>query len=236
MKKIIGWTGIVLNLALASLSQAQTTLTGDHVVTGNLNVGTSSVGKNLTVYGEIASVGGLFVGGGAYNEGTGNHVLATGGNGSEVYGNNSIIMGDVINSSGDYAFTVGYGCFNGGDYSVVMGKNSGGEAVESFTLGTQLSNSSFQCFVIGSHNVSDAGQDLDSWVSTDPLVVVGNGTGGGSSSNALVMRKNASMRTGGKIESKDVMRAPAGGGLGMGSFTAGQNPATLNSGLKYSGE
>jgi hypothetical protein len=231
----------VLNLAWAPWGYSQTTLTGDHLITGNLTIGSSGTPKDLLV------TGGLVLGGMTAADSS----IAT--YNSEVYTPGSMGLGmSFVNTNCGVAtgFSQVYG---DGDYAVAMG-SSYASGYSSFAVGSSLADgtctaalgfataSAYGSVALGICNIP-TGNQIE-WVATDDLMVVGNGFPGTVEnewedvvlSNALVMRKNANMRTAGKIESKDVVRAPAGGGLSMGSFTAGQNPATLDSALKYSGE
>jgi hypothetical protein len=164
-------------------------------------------------------------------------------------GGMSVALGQGIASGGcSIALTGGEAV---GDYSVAIGIGSSGigsyvsgyaatalgggraEGTYSFAAGNLNEASSYASVVIGQAGIAEG--DPVEWNATDSLFVVGNGEEG-SPSNALVMRKNASMRTGGTFEAKGVIRCAPGGGLSMGTFTEGQNPSTLDAGLKYSGE
>jgi hypothetical protein len=73
--------------------------------------------------------------------------------------------------------------------------------------------------------------------SADDLLIVGNGTAyPPAASNAVKVRRNGAMRAAGVVESKVGFRTPKMGDIDMGLFTAGPDPATLNSGLGYAGE
>jgi hypothetical protein len=244
----------ILHLALAPLGYSQTTLTGNHLVTGNLEIGTYTTPKNLFVSGGLSMGGGIYISGigsissgssegdGDYSVGIGmtsvwaDYALATGM--SYVAGNFAVAFGNSY-GGGEFSLAAGRSMAMSEFATAFGGSYAGGEY--STALGMTTANA-YASVTMGGANISTG--DPDEWNATDDLVVVGNGFPGTSEndwldsvpSNALVVRKNANMRTAGKIESKDVVRAPAGGGLSMGSFTAGQNPATLNSALKYSGE
>jgi hypothetical protein len=120
-------------------------------------------------------------------------------------------------------------------HSTALGSGSIANGQYSAAIG-QTTATAFRSNVLGSFNVVDSGQNTGAWVAGNELLVVGNGTASNAASNALVMRKNANMRTGGDLEAKGVIRCAPGGGLSMGTFTEGQNPSTLDAGLKYSGE
>jgi hypothetical protein len=77
-------------------------------------------------------------------------------------------------------------------------------------------------------------------VENDDLVTVGNGDAypvwPETQSNALALHKNGKLRVANTVDSKGGFRTPKMGDIEMGLFTAGPNPATLNAGLRYSGE
>jgi hypothetical protein len=172
------------------------------------------------ITGADSSIGGLSV---VLGQGT-----ASGGSSIALTGGEAI---------GDYSVAIGIGTSGIGSYvSGFAATALGGgraEGTYSFAAGNLNEASSYASVVIGQAGVAEG--DPVEWNATDSLFVVGNGEEG-SPSNALVMRKNANMRTGGTFEAKGVIRCAPGGGLSMGTFTEGQNPSTLDAGLKYSGE
>lgn len=150
---------------------------------------------------------------------------------SEAPGEYGMALGSYSKAEGSFSLSLGGG-YAFGDGSIAIGTSlaQGNGSIAIGSTGSYSLNS----VTLGYWNVEDSSQDPENWISTDELVVIGNGLS--APSNALVMRKNANMRTGGSFETKGIIRCAPGGDLSMGAFTAGQNPATLNAGLKYSGE
>jgi hypothetical protein len=192
---------------------------------------------------------------------TGTHSVALGD--SNAAGSSSIAMGGATTSTGaSYGVAMGLGVATNegavamsageasGIYSTAM---SGGQAMgaasfailgqasgdSSVAIGVSTVSESMGEIALGQYTETNTTFSANSWVGTDRLLVVGNGIID-SPSNALVVRKNANMRTGGTLEAKGVIRCAPGGDLSMGSFTSSPsglgNPATLNAALKYSGE
>ncbi len=115
-------------------------------------------------------------------------------------GNMSTAFGSATQASGISSFAAGVSATATGFYSAVFGSNCTAQANNSF--------------VIGRYNVI-AGSS-SSWVSTDPLFVIGNGTSSASRKNALVVLKNGNMGIG--------VDAPATGNqLEVGNNTNGGN-------------
>ncbi len=95
------------------------------------------------------------------------------GESSEATGENSIAMGSHTNATGVRAFSMGF-------YTTASGKNA-------TAFGTETTAQAYSSFVIGRDNIVSGNQT--SWVSTDPLFIVGNGNYP-SLSNALTVLKN----------------------------------------------
>lgn len=89
-------------------------------------------------------------------------------------GSMSVAFGSATTASGMISFTAGINNTASGSYSTAFGNN--------------LNAQSYNTFVIGRYNVADGSKTT--WVSTDPLFVVGNGSSSASRNNALVVLKN----------------------------------------------
>lgn len=182
MKNII--TGTFLILVFVSKTViAQETFNGSvniivsNEITGALNVGDTT------------------------NVNNGNYTFTLG-NGVETSGWGSVAMGYLSKTSGDMSITMGYdseatgyNSFSFGtytkalhDYSQAFGKSSKaiGQVSTAFGEGSQ-SEAQFS-MAIGRWNVG--GGSAESWVGTDPLFEVGNGSNNTNRSNALTIFKN----------------------------------------------
>jgi len=114
----------------------------------------------------------------------------------------------------------GYSSASGG-YSTAMG-NSNASADFSLAAGCQAKASSYSCASFGRYNNSWG--SLTSWVESDPLLLIGNGTDSTSTtvSNALVTLKNGQTTLTNKEWKANVAADP--------SQTLADPPATTDSG------
>ncbi|MGZ4157724.1 MAG: hypothetical protein ACXVED_11305, partial [Bacteroidia bacterium] len=146
--------------------------------------------------------------------------------GSAAFGNSSIVKGN-------YAFASGTMNFAQGLNSVAFGNVTGAFADMSSTFGQSVSNSSYCSFALGQYNNDLGLYNKTSWVLTDPLFVIGNGTTSGSLSNALTVLKNGNTGIGaiapedllqvGLNSSKAVIGSAAGSNLSYGTSYIGFN-------------
>jgi hypothetical protein len=121
-------------------------------------------------------------------------------------GINSVAMGRSNTASGFASFAMGNGNTASSDYSVVMGSDNTASGFASVAMGQSNTASganavamghittapSFNQTTIGCGNSPLGGETPDSWVTTDPLFVIGNSSDNGATpSNALVILKDA---------------------------------------------
>ena len=124
------------------------------------------------------------------------------GNETIASGTASTAMGSLTVASGGVSTALGFNTEASGLYSVAMGsftEASGGSSFamgsssiasgsSSISLGNNTKAESFASTAIGRYNVG--GGNPGSWVSTDPLFEIGNGTSDGSRSNAFTVFKD----------------------------------------------
>jgi hypothetical protein len=111
--------------------------------------------------------------------GNGNTVTKGGlGVGSNNYARaiGAVALGHSNYADSSYSFAAGYG-------NTALGQNS-------FALGENIISRSKNCITVGSFNID--GGDPDTWLDTDPIFVVGNGTSSGRS-DALKVLKNGTL-------------------------------------------
>ena len=129
----------------------------------------------------------------------------------------SIASGVSSTASGFYAWAHGFAAYAYGDHSMAVGQNVGAEGGGSFAFGngnravafgsqaigndnyatgtfsTAMGNNTqakcYGCFVIGRNNDSVPTSSNTTWVTTDPLFIIGNGEA--TPSNAMVVLKNS---------------------------------------------
>lgn len=196
-------------------------------ITEGSNTGWRLAGRNPAYYGNIGDYAfdtsiSLF----NSNEygATGNFAVAMGQR-AIASGNNSIAIGDAVEASNNYAAAIGYGNVASGYRSFAAGESNtasassataigygttaSGRASMAFGRGTTASgiyatstgfftNAEAQnSFAMGRFNVG--GGNSDSWIATDPLFEIGNGSSSTSKSNALTILKNGNATLNGSL-------------------------------------
>lgn len=163
------------------------------------------------------------------------------GGGNTASGQASLAVGLNNTASGGNAVAIGQACTASGGCSLAMGVYSTSSGSFSTTLGYLTKAASYGSMALGQNNVGvvSTGGNTN-WVSTDPLLEIGNGNvnawaNPGTPSDAVIIFKNGEQRNAGLIQSQAGVRVPPTGDLSMGSYTNGNNPATLNpaTGLLY---
>jgi len=171
----------VVSFALGSNSVASgrqsTALGALSVASGNFSTALSagnSAGWYSSAMGYLTQANGSY----AVSIGSG-YVYSVSGMSFNVYsraqGSYSIAIGNGHNANGAYSTTLGYRNYTYGEQSMALGAN--------------LTARSYGSVVVGAYNYDDSNYSTFSWVATEPLFVVGNGTYG-SPSNALTVLKN----------------------------------------------
>lgn len=125
---------------------------------------------------ESRSRGGVAIGEGAIADGT----------------SNTIAIGESLASRGENSFLGGFGSQiqDGTSNTILFGESSNATAGQhNYGYGWGLNMSGFGSSYVGSYN-STLGGSNTSWVSTDPLFVIGNGQSDAIRSNAFVIQKN----------------------------------------------
>lgn len=107
-----------------------------------------------------------------------------------AYGHHSIAIGQNTGAEGESSFAFGNGARAFGNYSQAIGNNNVASGVFSTALGSDTYAKSYSSLVIGRYNDSIATSSNTSWVSTDPLFIIGNGSSTMSRTNAMVVLKN----------------------------------------------
>lgn len=115
-------------------------------------------------------------------------------------GSNSLAMGIFSKALGNYSLAFGSNAESKKDYSIALGESSIADATYSMAFGggyTKASSSmafgntnsaSYNSYTFGRYNVESG--NLTTWVDTDPLFVIANGTSWTARSNAVTILKN----------------------------------------------
>lgn len=113
-----------------------------------------------------------------------------GNSGSVAAGNNfQFSLGSSTSSENDYAFSFGEEDTASGIHSFAVGNAVTATGSRTTAFGANIEAQDFHEFVIGRFNVVSTGSKT-SWVATDKLFVVANGTGLGNKNNAFEILKN----------------------------------------------
>jgi hypothetical protein len=153
--------------------------------------------------------GSIAIGGNARTEGPGAIAL---GQYANAEGNRAVGIGAGSYANGYDAIALGGGSANG-NYSLAAGESANAEGQYSFALGYGVRTKSYSSMVLGRYNQWYAGENPSSWVDSDPLFVIGNGTFD-ARANALYMRKDGRLGLGIDFPAADLhIKQSSGGGL-----------------------
>lgn len=131
----------------------------------------------------------------------GNNCIASGENAIAV-GNTNAATGTRSACFGSQSFATGHSAFCVGSLNKAVGvaslaAGSATKASGNFALsaGIETIAKSYACTSLGAYNDSTSSSSI-SWIATDPLFIVGNGTAPGNRSNALTILKNGNIGIG----------------------------------------
>ena len=136
---------------------------------------------------------------GDYSTAMGNSTVASGesstalGEGSIASGNSALATGIGSLASGDYSFSTGFGTTASGENAFAAGFGSNATGESSFSGGVVTNAPSFGETALGLYNTIYTPNSTNSWDIADRLFSIGNGTGAGSESNALLIYKSGEM-------------------------------------------
>ncbi|UCG28793.1 MAG: tail fiber domain-containing protein, partial [Bacteroidales bacterium] len=202
----------IYSIAMGTFTEAigsGTTAMGSKTIasgTGSTAMGrlTTASGWNSTAMGE-------------YTSATGDNSTVMG-YGSTASGDNSFAMGYNSTASGDNSFAMGYNTIASGGSSLALGKGTIASYSYSIAMGGYTKSSGYMStsigglttasgrystaggynttarscnsFVIGRYNDTLTTSSLTTWVETDPLFIIGNGTADNSRHNTVMVKKN----------------------------------------------
>ncbi len=193
-----------------------TSLGNNNYATGNSSV---ALGENNTTSGYISSALGY------NNTASGDYSIA-GGSGSTASGNTSVALGNYNTASGDYSVAIGNGTASGQN-SFVLGADVAASGDYSMVTGQKQIAESYNSFLTGRYG--DGTGDSTSWVDTDPLFVIGNGTSSSALNNALTVYKDGNADLDGDFTATGQICDSTGcisssGSSATGSLTSGYVP------------
>jgi hypothetical protein len=132
----------------------------------------------------------------------GDHTTASGdgstamGYGTTASGGASTAMGSLSTASGDYATASGYDVEASGAYSTSIGNVTTASGLNSIAMGDHTTAPSASETVFGSYNTQYTPSSTTGWDYDDRLFVIGNGTGSGTTSDAMVILKSGAVGLG----------------------------------------
>jgi len=100
----------------------------------------------------------------------------------------STALGRDTTASGNVSTAMGFGTIASADNSTAMGQDTIASGNVSTAMGQETTAQAYASLVLGRYNLI-SGTTL-SWVATDPVFVIGNGTSAGSPSNAMTVLKD----------------------------------------------
>ena len=131
-------------------------------------------------------------------------------------GDRSFATGQGTLASGNNSFSAGWKTTASGHYSIAAGESTVASGSHSMALGLGTIAQSYGSLAIGRYNVGDGnGAVWDSWSSSDPIFVIGNGTGDSDRNNAMTVFKNGNVAVGTSIPLGRVHGQHANGQFGV---------------------
>jgi hypothetical protein len=162
----------------------------------------------------------------------GNHANATGTYGialgayTTASGSNALALGSGVLASGINSIALGGYTIASNNYSIAMGFTTTASGELSTAIGDRTVAQGYAQFVVGRVNTPQG--NASTWVSTDDLFIVGNGTTG-SPSNAFVVKKNGDTTVNGGVRVVTDDTAGYGVTIGSGTVSDGGNLRLLSS-------
>jgi hypothetical protein len=200
------------SVALGGYNQARGEFS---IALGNTNIASGNYSFAAGIVAVASRYGAVAIGQGAkalndnataignYVEASGNSSLATGyitkasgfsststGHYTEASGYFSFAGGSESKSLGLYSIAIGNKNIALGSNSVAFGSSTKANADHATAIGLSSVANAMNSFVIGRYNDTIAGSNLNSWVPSDPLFLIGNGTSNTNRKNAMTMLKN----------------------------------------------
>jgi hypothetical protein len=150
---------------------------------GLVGLYSTAMGYNTAASGEASTaMGSETTASGDYSTAMGYYTAASG-VASTAMGYNTI-------ASGQTSIAMGQSTTASGEASTAMGVSTAASGEVSTAMGQETTANSYNLFTAGSYNYTTSSTSKDSWVSTDPLFQVGNGTNDPSRNNAITILKN----------------------------------------------
>ena len=147
-------------------------------------------------------------------------------------GDASIAIGRGNSALGSNSLALGYFSFATKDYSVTLGSFTESNGIYAVSMGQSTKAGSYNSLAVGRFNVG--GGNTDTWIATDPLFEIGNGTDDNARANALTVYKNGKFNisslkgTGNRMVIADATGNLSTQAIPTGSDNLGNHTATQN--------
>jgi len=105
-------------------------------------------------------------------------------------GRSSTALGLATTAQGDFSTALGFGTFAQGNSATAMGNSTSAKGKSAMAIGFKTSARALASLSIGQYNDPIDSANDTVWVASDPVFIIGNGTGFLSQSNAMVVYKN----------------------------------------------
>lgn len=175
-----GSSSIALGLRINASGHVSTGIGSDNTSSGLFS---TAIGAGNTSSGELSiSLGGNNTAAGQYS--------TVAGSGAAALGRASTAIGYQTLATGIKATALGYQTLALGDTSTAMGYATTASGNTSTALGYKTTARAFASFAAGQYNDSITTSNIQTWVATDPVLIIGNGTADASRHNAAVIYKN----------------------------------------------
>jgi len=180
--------GIGLNETSYSINTANTMA----IMGGNVGIGTTSPTVALKVVGSAEIGSDTCSARGQYSVAMGFRTTASGFYSTAMGGG----MFDPTTASGDYSTAMGYETTASGSLSTTMGWGTKAMGSRSTAMGQKTTAQPYASLAIGQYNITSDAYTTNSWVGTDPVFIIGNGTALESPSNAMTVLQNGKVGIG----------------------------------------
>jgi hypothetical protein len=192
----------VRSIALGCFSNAQgpySFAVGYSTVTGPSATCATALGRETNASATYSTaIGYQSVSSGIYSIAGGNTSTASGlssialGDHANASANYSIALGRNVTASTQYAIAMGNTTTASGDNSTAFGNQTTAVGKYSLAVGYGCTSNAYTSTAVGSYNVIEG--TPGSWIATDPIFAVGNGTSSSSLSNAVTVYKDGTMK------------------------------------------
>ena len=186
----IGSGAQALGGSSVAIGGGQTTAAGTSATA--MGTGTTATAFAATAMGSGSTAGGQASTAMGSNTTASNNYATAMGASTTASGVYSTAMGLSTTASNGYSTAMGRDTVASGAYSTAIGNATNATGDYSTSMGLGTTAQAYDSVVIGRYNV--LGGNVNTWLTTDPLFVIGNGASAGVRSNAVTVLKDA--RTG----------------------------------------